>query len=144
MTQKDSIDLLHECEAGCTMGISSIDEIMDKVRDSAYAKILKESKDHHEKLKNEIHDLLIKVGSQDKAPSMIAQSMATMKTTLKMQMDECDKTAADLIVSGCQMGIRSLHKYKNKYSQAGHTAVDICNRLLDIEDELCHKSYAYL
>lgn len=144
MTQKDSIKLLRECEAGCAMGISSIDEILDKVRDDKYVKILQESKDHHDKLKNEIHNLLVQAGSDDKEPSMMAEAMASMKTMFKMNMNESDQTAADLIVSGCQMGIRSLHKYKNKYANAGHTATDICNRLLDIEDELCHKSFAYL
>ncbi len=144
MTQKDSISLLRECEAGCAMGISSIDEICAKVRDEKYLKILTESKEHHTKLKNEIHNLLVQAGSDDKEPSIMAESMAALKTTFKMQMNESDRTAADLIVSGCQMGIRSLHKYKNKYANAGHTATDICNRLLDIEDELCHKSFAYL
>ena len=144
MTQKDSIKLLRECEAGCAMGISSIDEIMDKVHDDNYVKILQESKAHHDKLKNEIHTLLTQAGSEDKEPSLMAESMASLKTMFKMQMNESDQTAADLIVSGCQMGIRSLHKYKNKYENAGHTATDICNRLLDIEDELCHKSYTYL
>lgn len=144
MTQKDSIKLLRECEAGCAMGISSIDEIMDKVRDDNYVQILQESKAHHDKLKTEIHNLLDQAGYDDKEPSMMAETMASMKTAFKMQMNESDHTAADLIVSGCQMGIRSLHKYKNKYANAGHTATDICNRLLDIEDELCHKSFSYL
>ena len=77
MTQKDSIKLLRECEAGCAMGISSIDEILDKVRDDKYVQILQESKDHHDKLKNEIHDLLMQAGSDDKEPSMMAETMAS-------------------------------------------------------------------
>jgi len=76
MTHKDSIKLLRECEAGCSMGISSIDEILDKVRDDKYVRILQESKDHHDKLKNEIHNLLEQAGCEDKEPSMMAESMA--------------------------------------------------------------------
>ena len=37
------------------------------------------------------------------------------KTNMKMNMDEKDAAAADLITDGCNMGIKSLHKYLNQY-----------------------------
>lgn len=144
MEQKDTIELLKECEAGTQMAISAIDDIAPRVEDAKFSNMLSESKKHHEKIRDEIHDILSKEGYEDKEPGLMAQSMSALKSNFKMSMNESDRTAADLIVEGCQMGIRSLHKYYNKYKSAGHAAKDACNRLLDIEEELCRKCYGYL
>lgn len=144
MEQKDTIKLLKECEAGTQMAISAIEDILPRVEDTKFRDILSESKEHHEKIKNEIHDFLSQGGYDDKDPGLMAQSMSALKTNWKMSMNESDCTAADLIVEGCHMGIRSLHKYCNKYKNAEHKAKDVCNRLLDIEEELCRKCYPHL
>ena len=67
-----------------------------------------------------------------------------MKTNVKIGMDSSDETIAELIVDGCDMGIKSLFKYKNQYHAAEHSAKDICNRLISIEKELREKLYQYL
>lgn len=144
MESNDTIKLLKECEAGTQMAVSAIEEIAPRVENEKFKELLAESREHHEKLRDEIHDFLEKEGFQDKEPSLMAQSMSYLKSNFKMQMKESDHTAADLIVEGCHMGIRSLHKYNNKYKNAEHRAKDVCNRLLDIEEELCRKCYKYL
>lgn len=44
--------------------------------------------------------------------------MSWMKTNMKMMMDESDKTVADLITDGCNMGVKSLSRYLNQYNNA--------------------------
>ena len=58
MEYSDSEKLLRECDAGSKMAVTSIDDVIDNVSDSGMKQLLKESKEHHEKLGNEIHSML--------------------------------------------------------------------------------------
>ena len=136
MENQDSIHLLKECNAGSKMAVTSLDEIMDSVKDENLKKLLKKSKDHHEKLGNEIHSALMEYHSEEKDPNPMAKSMSWLKTNMKMSMDKSDATAADLLTDGCNMGIKSLYKYMNQYPAANEKVKNLCNNLIDIEREL--------
>ncbi len=144
MENKDTINLLKECDSGTKMGVVSIDDVLDVVKDEKLKKLLIESKDHHSKLGNDLHSLLIEYGSDEKDPSMMAKGMSWLKTNMKITMDASDSTIADLITDGCNMGVKSLHKYLNQYKDADKKAKDICERLISIEEDLCQKLRAYL
>lgn len=144
MENKDTINLLKECDSGTKMGVVSIDDVLDVVKDEKLKKLLIESKDHHSKLGNDLHSLLIEYGSDEKDPSLMAKGMSWLKTNMKITMDASDSTIADLITDGCNMGVKSLHKYLNQYKDADKKAKDICERLISIEEDLCQKLRAYL
>lgn len=136
MENNDTIHLLKECDAGSKMAVSSIDEVLERIQDSHLKQLLEKSKEHHEQLGNEIHSQLLKHQSDEKDPNLMAKGMSWLKTNMKMSMEESDATVADLITDGCNMGIKSLYKYLNQYPAAGKTAKELCNRLIDIEEEL--------
>lgn len=144
MGNDDTIKLLKECDAGSKMAVSSIDDVLDNVESKELLELLKETKKHHEKLGNDLHSMLNEHQADEKEPSMIAKGMSKMKTNMKLGMDHSDETIADLIVDGCDMGIKSLQRYLNKYPASDKSAKDICNRLISIEEELRRKLYAYL
>ncbi len=144
MVNKDTIYLLKECDAGTKMAVSSIDEVLENVQHSELKNMLQKSKDNHEKLGNEIHSLLMEYNSEEKDPNPMAKGMSWMKTNMKMAMDNCDATVADLLTSGCDMGIKSLYKYLNQYPEAEKKVKDICQKLIDIEEELRRDLRAYL
>ncbi len=136
MNENDSVLLLRECDAGTKMAVSSIDEVIEKIEDSKLKNLLTESKGHHEKLRNEIQHLLAGFDSEQKEPEPMAKSMSWLKTNVKMGMNKSDKTVADLITDGCDMGIKSLYKYLNQYKAADKSSQEVCNRLIDIEETL--------
>lgn len=137
MESTDTIHLLQECDSGTKMAVTSIDEILDKLHDEKLTDLLNESKRHHEKLGNDLHELLREYHAEDKDPGLMAKSMSWFKTNIKTGMSEdADKTAAGLMTDGCDMGIKSLHKYLNQYKDASHTAKAICSRLINIEETL--------
>lgn len=144
MENKDTILLLKECDSGSKMAVSSIDEVLESVQSTSMKQLLSESKAHHEKLGNEIHAMLSEYQSEEKEPSAMAKGMSYMKTNMKMAMDKSDATVADLITDGCNMGIKSLHRYLNQYPAANHSSKAICNRLVDIEEKLCKNMREYL
>ncbi len=144
MVNKDTIYLLKECDAGTKMAVKSIDDVLENVQHTELKSMLQKSKDNHENLGNEIHALLIEYNSEEKDPNPMAKSMSWMKTNMKMAMDNCDSTVADLLTDGCNMGIKSLYKYLNQYPAAENKVKDICQKLIDIEEELRRDLRAYL
>ncbi len=136
MIEPDTIKLLRECDAGIKMGVASIDDVLDYVHDSELRKSLTDCKNEHEKLKGEIQGLLDKYGDDGKEPNPMAKGMSWMKTNVKLVMNESDKTIADLITDGCDMGVKSLTKYLNQYKAADETSKDIAKRLISSEEQL--------
>ncbi len=141
---EDTIHLLSECDAGSKMAVSAIDDMIDKVQDDQMRQLLSESRKHHEKLGNDLHSLLLKEHSDEKDPSPMAKGMSKLKTNMKISMDKCDATIADLMTDGCNMGIKSLYRYLNQYPAASESAKDICKRLISIEETLRQDLRVYL
>ena len=144
MENNDTIYLLKECDSGTKMAVASIDEVLERISGSEMRQLLSESKDHHEKLGNEIHSLLLEYNSEEKDPNIMAKSMSWLKTNMKMSMDESDSTIAELITDGCDMGIKSLYQYLHQYQAANELSKNICQRLIDIEEKLRKNLQCYL
>lgn len=144
MADNDTIYLLRECDSGSKMAVSTIDEVIEKISDSEMKQLLTESREHHEKLGNEIHSRLIEHHTEEKDPGVMAKSMSWMKTNMKLGMDNSDATIADLVTDGCNMGIKTLHKYLNQYQAADETSKGLCKELISIEEELCTDLRKYL
>ena len=136
MGNDDTIKLLKECDAGSKMAVASIDDMLDRVQDSNLKELMRESREHHEKLGNDLHSLLLEFGSDEKEPNVMAKSMSKLKTSMKLSMDECDATIADLMTDGCNMGVKSLNKYLNKYKGADEVSKDTTKRLINLEEKL--------
>lgn len=144
MEHQDTIHLLKECDAGSKMAVTSIQDMMGNVKNQSLHSLLKETKAHHEQLGNELHALLIKFGCEEKDPNPIAKGMSWVKTNLKLTMDDCDATIADLMTDGCNMGVKSLKKYMNQYPKADTEVKKLCNRLIGIEEQLAKELAQYL
>lgn len=136
MIEQDTIRLLRECDAGIKMGVSSIQEVIGYVSHDKLRKCLEDCKAKHEKLQGEIQALLTEYHDDGKEPNVMAKSMSWMKTNAKLVMNESDHTIADLMTDGCNMGIKSLHKYLNQYKAADERSKDITKRLINIEEKL--------
>ncbi len=136
MIEPDTIKLLRECDAGIKMGVKSIDDVLNRVKDEELLKLLNACKDEHDKLDKALQELLDSYGDEGKDPSFIAETMAQMKTEMKLQMHDNDRTVADLMTDGCNMGVKSLSKYLNKYKAAEEKAKDITKRLIHLEAQL--------
>ena len=67
-----------------------------------------------------------------------------MKTNMQLVMEESDATIADLITDGCNMGVKSLHKYLNQYQNAEEKVKDMTKELINLEEKLAVDIRSYL
>jgi len=136
MTNDDTIKLLRECDAGVKMGVSSIKDMQDYVKDDDLRRCLGRCRDSHERLADEVQQMLDRRADKGKEPPVMAKSMSWMKTNVMLAMKESDSTIADLITDGCNMGVKSLHRYLNQYKTAAEEAKDLARRLAGLEESL--------
>lgn len=144
MAETDTVRLLKECDAGLRMGADSLGEMLDYVKDSELQKKLLRGKSEHERLISEVETELANKGAHGKEPAVMAKSMSWVKTNVKLAVDYSDSTVADLVYDGCNMGMKSLHRYKNQYIGADEKSKDLCNRIIGIEAALTKDMQQFL
>lgn len=144
MNEKDTVKLLRECDAGVKMGISSIEDVVDRVQASRFRQQLANSRADHQQLEKEIQTQLDRFSDEGKDPNPMAKGMSWIKTNAKMAVDGSDQTIADLMTDGCNMGVKSLHRYLNQYKAADEKAKDITKRLINLEESLAIDIRSYL
>ncbi len=141
--ENDTVKLLRECNAGIKMGESAISKVLPHTKNGEMKKTLEVCKNTHAALGDETHAKLLSLGAETKDPHPVVRAMSDMKIYAKM-MNPKDATVADVITDGCDMGIKSLSKYLNKYKAADKESKDIANRLISSEEYLCKELRSYL
>ena len=144
MIEQDTIKLLRECDLGINMGVQSIDNCLASVTSDRMKETLEESKREHEVIRREILDSLNRFGDKGKDAGPLVEGMSYIKTKVSLAMDDSDRHIANLMIDGCNMGIKSLSKYLNEYAAASEYSKDLTNRIIAIEEKLAHKLRDYL
>ena len=135
MAHTDTTELLMQCDQGVRMGIDAISDMLPKVDDEKLKDLLRKFSDRHNDIKIELDEMLESHGLKSETPNIMAKSMAEMKTDFKMMIKKDDKTAADLMTDGCDMGMKTLTKYLNEYEGAEEKAKDMARRIIKIEED---------
>ncbi|MBO5010606.1 MAG: hypothetical protein J6D20_07925 [Clostridia bacterium] len=141
--ENDTVKLLRECNAGIKMGESAISKVLPHAKNEEMKKTLEVCKNTHASLGDETHAKLLSLGAETKDPHPVIRAMSDMKIYAKM-MSPKDETVADVITDGCDMGVKSLSKYLNKYKAADKESRDIAKRLIASEEYLSKELRSYL
>lgn len=142
--QEDTVYLLKECNSGCKMAVENLKAMLDKIGNGKMKQQVEDSIKEHEKIGDKTHELLVKAGETDKKPAAMAEVMAKMKSGFKLAVDSSDSEVADLLIDGCNMGIKSVSRYLNKYSGAEKEVKDMVDDLVKLEQKLMDELRFYL
>lgn len=140
----DTIKLLRECNAGIKMGEDAIKQVLPHARNDELKHTLQVCKNTHASLGDETHALLLSHGADTKDPHPVARRMSSMKICASLMAKESDSQIANLMTDGCDMGIKSLTKYLNRYKNAADEAKNIAKRLIASEEYLESKMRPFL
>ena len=141
---QDTIELLKECDAGCKMAIGSMEQIAGFVTDDKLQTLITKYNKDHVRMEEELHRALNNVGAEEGTPSPIAKASSWVQAEVKMMMKGDSKQAASLLTDGCNMGIKSLCEYKNKYKAADDKSVALCEKICDIETKMVEDLQKFL
>lgn len=144
MIEQDTVRLLRECDAGAKMGVDALNDVMDRVRHDELRGLLRDAKQEHETLAQDIREHLNRFDDQGKDPPVMASAMSWLKTKTELMMNPSDRTVADLMTDGCNMGVKSLSKYLNQYEAADEKSKDYAKKLIAMEAQLAQDIRPYL
>lgn len=142
--KEQTTSLLRECDAGIKTAMNSIREVLGNINSAALRKILTDSLNKHEYMKNEIDAIFERTGEEGKEPNPMARFMSWAKINMKLMESPDDKTVAKLMFEGCNMGIEQVSGYLNEFTQADSRSREIALRLIETEDELAQSLREYL
>lgn len=144
MMEKDTLELLGDCTAGIEMAVATLDGVLPNVKDQTLRQKIQDSIHTHRELRNQTIDMLQQLGGQEKQPNPVAKSMSWLKTNTRFAFGGDDTAAADLVANGCDMGVRSLCKSRNRYAGADRQAKYLAEQLINCEERLSAGMRPYL
>lgn len=140
----DTKKLLQECNSGCKMAISSMDQLVKYVNSSQLKVIIEKYKRRHEDLKEESEKLLETAGADGKEPGVAASAFSWISTEVKLMINEDDKKIAQILMDGCNMGIQSICKIQNACKNASKESISLAERLVKEEEGFAKEVKAFL
>ena len=140
----DTVRLLRECDAGIRMGEDAMKKLIPKAKNKELKNALEVALDTHTALSDEVHGELRENGHTPTDVHPLAHLMSRIKLGVKLMINESDKTIADYMTDGCDMGIKSLSKFLNEYESASHLSRGIAKKLIASEEYLENKLRDFL
>lgn len=141
---KDTIALLKECNAGCKSATNSMEQVLDFVKEGKLKELIEHYNRKHIELGDKCHELLNKADEEEEDPHPMAKAFSWLSTEVKMMVNDGEDKIADIMVDGCNMGIKSLSKYLNEYKNADEQGKDIARKLIRLEQDFMVELLEYL
>lgn len=144
MPNDDTMKLLAECDSGCKMAVDAINHVLNKTDNVKLHSILEKYLTLHQKLQRKIIDRLDEFNGHEQNPSPISKAMSTLKIRFKLIKGDHDKEIADVLIDGCNMGIKSINRYINQYPKALECIKKLCCDLAETEEQFIKELIPYL
>lgn len=141
---EDTINLLKECNAGCKMATNSMEQLQPFIENEKLKSIINEYNDKHIKIGDQCHQMLNGYHEEEKDPQVSAKAFSWISTKLKLMMNKHTHEIADIMIDGCNMGIKSVSEYINKYETASVESIDLAKKIVKTEQEFMNELLGYL
>ncbi len=141
---EDTIKLLKECNSGCKSATNSMEQVHPYINNESLKTLIDEYNDKHIKIGDECHQLLNELQEEEKDPNPVAKAFSWVSTEIKLMMNDDTHKIAELMIDGCNMGIKSVSEYINKYKNASSESIELAKRLVSVEQDFMNKLLAFL
>lgn len=138
-------DVLDELNKGCAMGMDALRDILDKVEDKKFKKVLEgefdKYKDIHHRIEKKYEDYSREEPTETNAMNKI---MTSMMTEMKLMKDNSDSKIAELLMQGTNMGIIEGKKLLNHKEKLDKEVEKILKDFIDMQEESVETYKKYL
>lgn len=141
---EDTVHLLKECNNGCKMATNSMEQVMSFIKEHSLRTLIENYNRRHIALGEECHVMLNREEEEEKEPTVLAKAFSWVSTEVKLAVNDDSAKIADLMVDGCNMGIKSVSKYKNQYKNASEESKELAERLIKMEQDFMKELLEFL
>ena len=142
--EKDTEQLLRETNYGVKLAIMNMKNILDEAEDGELMKLIVHQIDEHEKLEQKTSDAMNEHGYEEKAVSAMMHAFSDVTTELKMLWRDDTAKIAEMLVDGCNMGIKNISQTINQCENASKEAKALAEELIHTEDRFLRKLQPFL
>jgi len=140
----EEVEFLNYIYKNAEMGIIGIDNIIKKVNDEKFEKILNNQKEEYEKVCDEAENILKKYGKQNEEVGTIAKVSTAIMSEMSMLKDDSMQNIAKLMVEGTNKGIIEITEKINSYNNTDAEIVVLATRLKTILEKNIEELKKYL
>lgn len=140
----DTIILLKECNSGCKNATNSMEQVSSYIHDVNFQDLISKYNKKHIDIGDKCHTLLNNIGKSEEDPTMMAKAFAKFSTDIKLMINDDTTKIAELMVDGCNMGIKSISKVLNQCHNASMESIHLAKSLISIEQDFMDNLLAYL
>lgn len=120
------------------MATNSIEQVMPYVHSEDMKAMLNKYNDRHISLGDKSHEELAKNNSREEDPLPVVDFFAKISTDIKLLVNDDDGQIAKIMMKGCNMGIETISKHINDYSDADNASLSIAHDLVAVEEDFLH------
>ena len=139
-----TIRLLKKCNAGCKNATNSMKRTGQYVKDAGLKRLIAEYDRKHVKLGDECHRQLGELGVRERDPSAMTKLMTKYGVDFRMTLDPSPGHAAEMMIDGCGMGIKTVSRYMNRYASASDESLALAGKIVKTEKEFMDGLLKYL
>lgn len=128
-------ELLNYIYQNTAMGVNTINQIKEKVKDDRFFKELQYQLDEYQKIHDEAKQILISNGKSEKDLSAMDKIKTYIMVNMNLIADKSVQHISEMLIQGSTMGIIDCTKHINDYDNADPQILTILNKLLHFEQQ---------
>lgn len=133
--QKANKDTLDELNKGCAMGMDAIKDILEKVEDKKFKKVLEDEHDKYKVIHQKIEDKYSDFSNEEPTTtSAMNKVMTAWMTDMKLMTDHSDSKIAELLLQGTNMGIIEGKKLLNHKENLDKEVEEILKEYIEMQE----------
>ncbi|MDD6733249.1 MAG: hypothetical protein PUE21_01740 [Lachnospiraceae bacterium] len=140
----DSILLLKECDAGCRMGVDSMMQARSYAENPRLLAVIEKYLERHKDFGDKCHRLLNAEREETQEPPKMASAFAKISMDMKMLMEKDSAKISEILVDGCNMGVKSLTEKMHKYANADEKCINLATELIEMEQKMSQDLLQFL
>ncbi len=146
MSKKQNRNVLDEVNKGCSMGIDAINDILPKVEDVEFKKILRNECSKYDKIHDRIETIYDKYSSSDEPTetSVMNKVMTSLMVDMKTMSDSSSSKLAELLMQGTNMGIIEGRRLLNHKEDIDDEVEKILHDFVKMQEEEVETLKKYL
>jgi len=100
--------------------------------------------ERHDDFGDKCHRLLNRAQETTQDPPKMASAFAKISTDMKLMMEKDSHKIAEILIDGCNMGVKSTTENIHKYSKADAESVALARELVEMEQKMSQDLLQFL
>lgn len=134
MVMNQNVELLNFIYQNAEMGVITIKQLLDIVKDEDFCRHLKSQLEEYEQIHSKARDLLEKHGFDEKGIGTFEKLRTYLMINMQTLTDKTPSHIAEMMIIGSNMGIIDAVKNINHYADAESDLISLMKKLLQVEE----------